>query len=160
MNKYCADDILNFLKTIPEVKACYLYGSHANGNADEYSDIDIKVDVSGSDNGAFMKKLPEIMTKQFPVIWHDFAPSLAPEQYVVSIAIDENNPFCVVDLNCIATPHIDTIQKNDLNKDTLFHLIRLRTTNCKHHIRDADCAHDIQKNGAAYNRRRICENEQ
>lgn len=142
-----AEEVITYLNNLPKVKACSLYGSLANGNADKHSDIDIKVDVSGSDNGTFMKALPKLMAKRFSVIWHDFAPSLAPEQYVVSVAIDENNPFCVVDLKCTATPHIVTVQKRDLENDIYFHLIKLWTANCKHHIRGADCTSDIQKMG-------------
>mgnify|MGYP000895430975 CR=1 FL=1 len=142
-----ANEIMRFLNNLPQVKACELYGSCANGNADKYSDVDIKVDVSGSDNGAFMLSLPEIIVQKSPLLWYDYAPSLAPEQYVVSIAIDENNPFCVVDFKCVATPHIDSIQKGDLNNDTYTHLIKLWIANCKHFIRGADCSADIQKMG-------------
>jgi len=143
--RYKATEIMRFLDTLPQVKSCDLYGSLSGGKADKYSDIDIKVDVSGIDSGAFMKTLPELVAKNFPVIWHDFAPSLAPLQYVVSIAIDENNPFCVVDFKCTATPHIETIQKSDLENDIFFHLIKLWVANCKHYIRGADCTGDIQK---------------
>lgn len=143
--KYLANNIISYLNTLPQVKSCNIYGSLINGNADKYSDIDIVVDVSGSDNGMFMKALPELIGKRFPVIWHDFALSLAPEQYVVSVAIDENNPFCVVDFKCTATPHIETVQKSDLENDIYFHLTKLWVANCKHYIRGADCTSDIQK---------------
>ena len=142
-----ANEVMKYLCLVPQVKNCTLYGSLANGNADKYSDIDICVDVSGSDNGAFMKELPLLIAKWLPMLWYDYAPSLAPEQYVVSVAIDENNPFCVVDFKCIATPHIDTIQKSELDNDIYFHLIKLWTANCKHYIRGADCTQDIQKMG-------------
>jgi hypothetical protein len=139
------NDIINYLNTFPKVKFCSLYGSLVNGNADRYSDIDIIIDVSGSDNGVFMKNLPELFVKCFPVIWHDFAPSLVPEQYVVSIAIDESNPFCVVDFKCTATPHFKTIQKGDLENDVYYHLIKLWVANCKHYVRGTNCTLDIQK---------------
>ena len=50
-----ADEIICYLETISQVKGCTLYGSLANRNADTYSDIDICVDVSGCDNGAFIE---------------------------------------------------------------------------------------------------------
>ena len=143
--QYRANEIMKYLDILPEVKTCGLYGSLVNGNTDKYSDIDIKVDVSGSDNGAFMKTLPGLVAKKYPVIWYDFAPSLAPEQYVVSIATDENNPFCVVDFKCTATPHIETVQKSNLENDTFYHLIKLWVANYKHYIRSVDCTSDIQK---------------
>jgi len=46
-----------------------------------------------------------------------------------------------------ATPHIGTVQKADLNNNILFHLIKLWTVNCKHHIRGVNCTRDIQKMG-------------
>ncbi len=142
-----ADEIIAYLHTLPEVKSCELYGSIANGNADKFSDIDICVDVSGCDNGTFMKTLPQLMKKRFLVIWHDYALSLVPEQYVVSIALDEKNPFCVVDLKCIATPHVSIIKKEDINNDPYFHLIKLWVVNLKHYIRGTGCTRDIQKMG-------------
>lgn len=143
--QYRANEIIKYLSTLSEVKTCCLYGSLANGNADKYSDIDIEVDVSGSDNGAFLKVVPEIVARRFPVTWYDFAPSLAPEQYVISVAIDESNPFCVVDFKCTATPHIKIVQKSDLVNDIYIHLIKLWVVNCKHFIRGSDCTRDIRK---------------
>lgn len=143
-----AVNIIEYLQSLPEVKSCSLYGSLANGKADRYSDIDIEVDVSGSDNGVFMKNLPVVLTEKSPVLWYDFAPSLAREKYVVSAAIDANNPFCIVDFNCKATPHISAVQKSDLENDVYHHLIKLWVTNCKHFIRGADCDRDIRKMGS------------
>ncbi|MDR1299687.1 MAG: hypothetical protein LBJ84_05490 [Oscillospiraceae bacterium] len=94
-----------------------------------------------------MKALPQLMAKRFSVIWYDYAPSLAPEQYVVSVAIDESRPFRVVDLKCVATPHVSNVQKSDIKNDAYYHLIKLWTANFKHYIRGADCTGDIQKMG-------------
>ena len=142
-----ANEVICYLKTIPLVKDCTLYGSLANGNADRFSDIDICVDVSGYDNGAFMQTLPELLCEKFNVLWYDFAPSLAPEQYIISVATDEENPFYVADFNCFAEPHITTVQKSDLENDTYTHVLKLWIANCKHYIRGACCSGDIHKMG-------------
>lgn len=142
-----ADEVICYLKIIPLVKGCTLYGSLANGNADKYSDIDICVDVSGCDNGAFMLALPELLRERFNVLWYDFAPSLAPEQYLVSIATDEDNPYCVTDFKCFAEPHIRSVQKSDLENDVYTHLLKLWTANSKHYIRGTDYSGDIHKMG-------------
>lgn len=142
-----ADEIICYFETISQVKGCTLYGSLANRNADTYSDIDICVDVSGCDNGAFMLTLPELLRKRFNVLWYDFAPSLAPEQYVISVATDEENPFCVADFNCFAEPHITTVQKGDLENEVYTHLLKLWIANCKHYIRGEGYSGDIHKMG-------------
>lgn len=41
-----ADKCMNVISSLPMVKYCELYGSIANNTEDEFSDIDIKVDVS------------------------------------------------------------------------------------------------------------------
>lgn len=87
------------------------------------------------------------MVRRFPVIWHDFAVSLVPEQYIVSIEVDEKNPFCIVDLNCVAVPHVQNVQKSDLENDACYHLIKLWVVNCKHFFRKTDCSRDIRKMG-------------
>lgn len=142
-----ADEVICYLNTLPQVKGCTLYGSLANGNADKYSDIDICVDVSGCDNGIFMLSLPKLLSKRFNVQWYDFAPSLAPEQYIVSVATDEDNPYCVIDIKCFAEPHIRSVQKSDLENDVYTHLLKLWTANSKHYIRGADYSGDIHKMG-------------
>ena len=51
-----------------------LYDNIANNTEDELSDIDIKIDVSGYDNGKFMLELPHLI-KKMNVVYYDFAPS-------------------------------------------------------------------------------------
>ena len=64
---------------IHEVKNCTIYGSLSTNQFDEYSDIDIEVDVSGSDNGAFVLKAANLLNEIYPVIYSDYAPSLLPD---------------------------------------------------------------------------------
>ena len=59
-NLEIAKSICVQFEKIPEVNFCKIYGSLSRGDYDEYSDIDIEVDVSGYDNGRFLKRVPEI----------------------------------------------------------------------------------------------------
>lgn len=77
MHKIFADEVCSFLEELPEVNSCHLYGSLSDDSHDEYSDIDIEIDVSGIDNGVFATKLPDILSENFNVIFYDYAPSLA-----------------------------------------------------------------------------------
>ena len=85
MIKEFAKEICGFLMTIPEVRSCDLYGSLSKGTFDDFSDIDIAIDVSGTDNGLFIAKLSELLSKEYDIVFCDYAPSLAPEKYIVSI---------------------------------------------------------------------------
>ncbi len=141
-----AEELMALFGELPGVKKCTLYGSLAGGGSDALSDIDIKVDVSGMDNGRFLLRLAdELRKKGLAVFYEDYAPSLAPEKYVVSLALDENDPFLVVDLCCTAQPHCMTVGRSELRKknDPVSHTLKLWTADLKHFVRGADCRGDI-----------------
>lgn len=142
-----ANEICEFLLQVPEIKNCYVVGSLSNGDSDEYSDIDIEIDVSGIDNGKFLTKIPDIFAQKYNIIFSDYAPSLAPEIYVVSLAISEVNPFMVVDIRCFASPHISTLSKKDISSlNNLYeHTLKLFTANLKHFIRGQESFNDIER---------------
>lgn len=87
--KEFVSEIFDFLNNLPEVKECKIYGSISTGNNDEFSDLDIAIDVSGIDNGVFLTKLPDIFSGKYDIIFYDYTQSLAPNKYIVSIAINE-----------------------------------------------------------------------
>lgn len=140
-----AGEIISILNDMPEVRSCRLYGSLSDGTYDELSDIDINVDVSGCDNGRFMLTLAERLGERICVYYSDYAPSLVPEKYIVSVAVDENNPTRVVDLCCTADPHCATVSKQQVRalNDEFSHILKLWTANWKHHVRGSDCRRDI-----------------
>lgn len=51
----------------------------------------------------------------------------------------------MIDFKCTATPHMEMVQKRDLECDIFIHLIKLWIANCRHYIRGMDCTNDIQK---------------
>lgn len=142
-----ANEICAFLKCLPEVRSCKLYGSVSRGSFDGYSDIDIEIDVSGVDNGEFAMELPRILVEKYPVVFSDFAPSLAPDKYVLSVAMNEKNPFMVVDICCAAVPHCSTVTRQELaaRNNRYDHTLKLFVANLKHFLREADCYSDILK---------------
>ena len=142
-----ANEVCAFLRSLPEVQECHLYGSVRNGTYDEYSDIDIEIDVSGVDNGVFATKLPDILSEKFEVIFFDYAPSLAPEKYIVSVAMNPENPFRMVDICCVAKPHCATITRQELSSrnDQYDHTLKLFVANLKHFLRATDCYADVLK---------------
>jgi len=145
MRKMLAHKIMAVLDEMPEVQRCTLYGSLANGTYDPLSDIDIEVDVSGYDDGLFMLSLTERLGDEMSIYYIDYAPSLAPEKYIVSVAVDEDDPFCMLDLCCTAEPHCTTVTRQQLRdkNDDFSHVLKLWTANLKHYVRGADCRYDI-----------------
>ena len=145
--KEFVSEIFDFLNNLPEVKECKIYGSISTGNNDEFSDLDIAIDVSGIDNGVFLTKLPDIFSGKYDIIFYDYTPSLAPNKYIVSIAINEKNPFMVIDISCVATPHYNSVSKQDLMSlnNKYDHTLKLFVANLKHLLRGADCYDDIYK---------------
>lgn len=144
-----ANEIIAFLNEIPAVKKCSIYGSLAANTYDELSDIDIEIDVSGCDNGQFMLELVELLKGKLTIYYSDYAPSLIPERYIVSIAIDEKNPFLIVDLCCIAKPHCTAVTKQQASEknNKYTHILKLWTANLKHYVRGNECYGDIVRMG-------------
>lgn len=144
-----ANEIITFLNEIPMVRRCEIYGSLATNTYDELSDIDIEIDVSGYDNGQFMLELVELLKGKFGIYYSDYAPSLIPERYIVSIAIDEKNPFLIVDLCCCAKPHYTTVTKQQVSEknNKYTHILKLWTANLKHYVREKECYGDIVRMG-------------
>jgi len=142
-----ANELMAIINEIPTVKECKLYGSLSTNTHDELSDIDIEIDVSGYDNGLFMLELTELLKDQVTIYYSDYAPSLIPDQYIVSIAIDANNPFLIIDLNCIAVPHCTTVTRQQVmeKNEKYAHTLKVWTANLKHYVRGAECYNDIMK---------------
>ena len=130
-----------------EVKNYQIYGSIATKTYDQYSDIDLEIDVSGTDNSLFIQKIPTILAKDYPIIFTDYAPSLAPNEYLISIAMFEEYPFLILDVKCTATPHYQTLSKNDLRvqMDPYQHILKIFIANLKHYLRGQECMKDILK---------------
>ncbi len=138
-----ASELRDFLKTLPQVRRCTLYGSLSRGDYDLYSDIDIEADVSGTDNSDFVTQLPALFSKRYPVIFYDYAASLAPDLYIFTAAIDNGNPFRIIDVNCVATPHCPKRSKEDMAAmcNKYDHVLKMFSVYLKQSLR----GHDAQK---------------
>ena len=140
-----AQELRAYLLAQPEVTSCVLTGSVAERRHDRYSDIDMEIDVSGHDNSRYALTLPAVMARYRPVIYSDYAPSLMPDSYVVSLALSAENPFLLLDIKCTATPHCPTLQRGDFPYDVFAHTLKLLVLNTKHFLRGADCLSDIRR---------------
>lgn len=123
------------------VRRTFLRGSlSAGGTPDRFSDIDIGVDVSGYDNGQFMLELPTMVGKELELEFFDFVPSLAPDAYVVNLYVKGAPIFWNVDIDCLATPYITTVQTVPV--DETLHLLKLWVLTAKYLLRGVARAKD------------------
>lgn len=109
-----ANEIKAYLGKFDFIKSCKIVGSLESDHYDKYSDIDLKVDVSGSDNSMVLLMIPYLLSKEFPIIYTAFAPRFAPDLYVVSFGIKDMDIFHFVDIECTADPHIASLSKDDI----------------------------------------------
>ena len=132
--------IKKFISKLPYVKSCEL----ATNTFDEMSDMEIEIDVSGYDNGKFMLELPDKL-KKIEVIYFDYSSDLVPDTYTVSIAVDEHNPFFIINLKCKAEPHCKTILKDNVKNNKYTHILKLWVDNLKRYYCEQECSEDIRK---------------
>lgn len=135
-----AGRVLSALEHQPAVRHTFLRGSLVNGPVDRFSDIDIAVDVSGSDNGQFMLDVPSILGRWLDLEFHDFVPSLMPDAYVVNVYLRETPIFWNVDIECLASPHLTSVRTAPADKT--LHLLKLWVLTAKYLLRGAPRAAD------------------
>lgn len=129
-----ANELIKFFKSHPMVQDAFLRGSLLTNNIrDEYSDIDIGIDVSGYDNGKFAKELPSLMNSNFDILFYDWSPSLVPTNYVITFVFKDFPIFWITDIQIIATPHYSSLKEVPTNK--YHHLLKLWILNLKFCLR-------------------------
>lgn len=121
-----AKEIMTYLEQFDFVKSSEIIGSLKTGNSDQYSDIDIRINVSGSDNGKVLLMLPYLLSKKYPIIYTAFAPRFAPDLYVVSFGLKDMNFFHFIDIECVADPHISSLSKDDIRLITNMNHLKLK----------------------------------
>ncbi len=147
--------LISYLTEQPDVVDVTMYGSFATGTADALSDLDLCVTVQGN-NGAFLLSLPKVLSGFTPVLFADYAPSLAPEKYVLTACLWPDTPFLLVDFSLVAEPHCPTVTMGMLHaqNDPDTHLCKLFCANLKHYLRESAhasageemvCSRDIRK---------------
>ena len=130
-----AKRIMQLFEGVDGVKNVFLSGSISKGVYDEYSDIDIGVDVSGSDNARFTQTIISVLRDNLDTHFHDWATSLLPEKYVIAFYLKRAPLFWYVDITSIATPHVPTLTRDCITNDPLAHFIKLWTIHAKYVLR-------------------------
>jgi predicted nucleotidyltransferase len=139
-------DLIEYLQAQRGIHSCAIHGSLSGDMGDEYSDIDLQVDVSGHDNGKMVLMLPYIVQQRFPLAYIAFAPKFAPDLYVVSFAFPQTSIFHFIDIECLATPHVPSLQKDEVRHITNWTSLytKLLIGCLKKYLRQQDCTGELQ----------------
>ena len=146
-----AERIRAALGTLPGVRRAFLRGSLARGRTDELSDIDVGIDVSGEDNGAFAVGLPASFARLFPVEFWDWTTALLPGAYVQTYFLQGQPLFWHVDVEISATPHVASVSREHAVQvqDRTDHFTKLWVLTAKHLLRGLPEAPDEARRLAA-----------
>ncbi|MBN2536446.1 MAG: hypothetical protein JXB88_26415 [Spirochaetales bacterium] len=114
------------LSKIKEIREYNLHGSLITEHYDEFSDVDFKIDVSGTDNGRFMMALPAILNNFIKIGYFAFAPKFVPDLYLITIYFENTSIFHFVDIECLATPHVMNVTKMEILKTKEIENVKLK----------------------------------
>lgn len=112
---------------------------------DQYSDIDIRINVSGSDNSKILLMLPYLLSIKYDIAYSAFAPRFAPDLYVVSFGFKDMDMFHFIDIECVAEPHISSLSKDDIRliTNSKHLLLKLYIGVLKKLLRDEDISDEL-----------------
>lgn len=130
-----AKSVQVLFENLPEVVSVFLKGSLQGGYYDELSDIDIVIDVSGSNDADFVKAIDSRMESAFDIYFFDWAPSLLPAKFVKTFYLRGLSIFCNLDIEVTATPHYGTLLRSDIVREPTAAHLKLWALNTKYYLR-------------------------
>ncbi|WP_322905949.1 hypothetical protein [Paenibacillus campi] len=125
---------LNDCEWITDVK---LVGSHTTGMSDRFSDIDLLLSIRHMNPATALWQTFESIQTSFSTLWHDFANSLMPDKFLVSLFIDGDNPFAFYDIGIMNDRAYSTYNCALFVNDPWVHLLKLWVMNFKYGMRHA-----------------------
>jgi len=140
--KNCEIDIAEIcgkLKTLDFVTDVSVTGSRIEGCADPYSDIDLIVDIQRLQPDAALLEITEFMNMTYSPLWFDYANSLMPSKFLVSMFIDCENPFCFLDIGIFNKEEDLAYDPEKFKNDKWVHLTKLWIMNFKYYLRNDKC---------------------
>jgi predicted nucleotidyltransferase len=91
----------------PRVCAVADYGSHAQGRADRYSDIDVVVHLQNVSDRAFAEALPTLLDPLGPRLIDGWGLAFLPATYIRTFYFAAYPLFWHVDIGCLSDQHVD-----------------------------------------------------
>jgi len=129
-----ANEIVDLLQSsgIENIK---LVGSISENKSDEYSDIDIELKDNKRSPVENITIALNILSEKYDVLFSDWAKSLLPEKYVLSVFLKQENIFSHIDLSCYQDINFPDVTRDQLPQDKVYHIFKLWICNAKQEIR-------------------------
>jgi hypothetical protein len=102
-----AESVLKLVRGDERVASAEVVGSLSSGHADEYSDIDIHVDLCTVSDRAFAEVLPDLLRPIGPCVIAGWGLKTLPEQFVRTFYFADYPLFWHVDVRCESALHVD-----------------------------------------------------
>lgn len=125
-------DTLNRSKRFTSVT---LTGSLTNDCADQYSDIDIIIENHRYSSYNNVLAAIEIISKEYPLLFHDFARSLLPD-CIATLYLKDQPLFSTIDIACTHNDSFPATTKSEVVQNRLHHQIKLWVCNAKYYLRN------------------------
>ena len=133
--KQIAKDVVQILSASGKFESIILDGSLKLDSWDEISDIDIVVEEKRRSTFENVMAALDEIRKQKEIVFYDWAKSLLPEKYLLSIYLKGIPVFWFVDIACYKDSRYRDISKEEIPQDYAEHLLKLWICNIKHEIR-------------------------
>ncbi|NOR45654.1 MAG: hypothetical protein GQ534_08730 [Candidatus Delongbacteria bacterium] len=127
--------IIELLKTT-DIKQIKLVGSLSENNFDEYSDIDIELNDNKQSPVENINIALNSISKKYDILFSDWAKSLLPDKYVLSVFLKQKNIFRFIDLTCFKDANFSDTTRDQLPQDKIYHIFKLWICNAKQEIRN------------------------
>jgi predicted nucleotidyltransferase len=129
-----ANSIVNLLQS-SDIENIKLVGSISENKSDEYSDIDIELKDHKRSPVENINIALNFLSEKYNVLFSDWAKSLLPEKYVLSVFLKQKNIFSYIDLSCYQDINFPDVARDRLPQDKVYHIFKLWICNAKQEIR-------------------------
>lgn len=137
-----ADLIIHLLHS-SEINEIRLVGSLSENNFDNFSDIDILLKDTKRSPVENINLALKTIQSNLDVIFSDWAKSLLPEKYVLSIFLKQENIFWYIDLSCYRDKNFQDTCRESLPQDKIYHMFKLWICNAKQEVRKREERNNI-----------------
>lgn len=135
---YQLNNIINTINTINFVSDVKISGSLHNSTNDHFSDIDLTVSIKNIPADKALLQITETLEHEYKPLWKDFARSLMPQKFLVSMFFNCDNPFSFIDIGIFNNSNDFSFDPNLFTNDKWIHLTKLWIMNFKYFIRRSD----------------------
>ncbi|MBM0067933.1 nucleotidyltransferase domain-containing protein [Alkalicoccobacillus gibsonii] len=131
------DQIIQSISSLNFVCTVDIVGSHSNDTNDKYSDVDLVVHVLDEPADKALLRISYFLCEKYSPLWYDYANSLMPNKFLVSMYFENTTPFKFIDIGIINN-EAQFYNKDDFKNDKWIHLMKLWVMNFKYYVRKSE----------------------